>query len=89
MEFEWDEQKNAMNRKKHGITFEDAVRIFENQHLVFRSMKNDEIRYLAIGTVNEVILTVVFTHRDVRTRIISARKASKNERTTYYSIFNS
>lgn len=87
MEFEWDEDKNQANIRKHGVSFETAKRIFEGP--VF-SMLDDrdgygEERYISIGMVEAVaILVVVHTDRKDRIRLISARPASKKERRNYY-----
>ncbi|MGK5090358.1 BrnT family toxin [Bdellovibrionota bacterium FG-2] len=83
--FEWDEKKNSANRDKHGISFEEAATIFLN--VPFRVMfdpdhSDSEDRYLAIGiSLKSRILLVVHCENEsgTRVRIISARKATKNE----------
>ncbi len=87
MPFEWDENKNAQNRQKHGISFEEAQEIFDG--LVFTSIDDrfdyGEIREISIGSIEGVvILTVTHTERSGVTRIISARKATPKERKKYY-----
>ena len=84
--FEWDEEKNELNKKKHGIRFELALRVFydENRLEEYDEIHSeDEDRYLSIGYVNGV-LVVVHTDRDEAIRIISARPADKKERVKYY-----
>ena len=79
MQFEWDERKNQANIAKHGIDFEDAATIFDAPHIVKRSDSHKEERWLATGEVEGRKITVVYTMRWERLRIISARKARKNE----------
>ena len=84
--FEWDENKNIINKLKHGISFETASLIFTDDYRVeyydiVHSIHED--RYVTIGCVNEVLF-VVYTIRGINTRIISARKATEKERELYY-----
>lgn len=86
MEFEWDPAKDATNVKKHGISFEDARRVFDDpQHLIETSSGRDygEPRRLAIGRFGSFVITVIFTDRFERRRIISARRARRSERERY------
>ena len=83
---EWDDEKNKINKKKHGLSFETAARIFLDKNLVedydyFHS--DDEDRYKIIGKVGK-ILTVIYTERGENYRIISARRATKREEDIYY-----
>ena len=89
MEFEWDSIKNQRNIEKHGIDFVDAVRIFERPTLTVVDNRRNygEKRIAATGTVEEVILYVVYTVRDGIWRIISARRANRRERKKYFEIF--
>ena len=87
MEYEWDDIKNQKNQSKHCIDFYDAVRIFMDNNRIewVDDRKNyQEKRYRTVGMVFGVLLTVIYTPRDKRYRLISARKASKHERETYY-----
>jgi uncharacterized DUF497 family protein len=84
--FEWDEGKSAKNEANHGVTDRESEEIFFNEPLVVtRSSKGGkEIRYAALGkTYGSRLLTVVFTVRANRIRVISARPMSRNERTVY------
>lgn len=87
MQFEWDEHKNKLNIQKHGIDFRDAVYVFSD-HLAL-SIPDDsaaaEERWLILGmNLKEQILLVVHTFRcDDVIRIISARKATSKEKSTY------
>ena len=86
MKFEWDANKNESNIRKHGIAFEDASKIFFRKRLEKRSDRAGEIRYITVGEVNNRIIVVIYTPRGENIRIISARKARKNEKRAYRSI---
>ncbi len=83
--FEWDMRKNAANVAKHGIDFEDAVRIFEGPVLESTNTRRDygEARIIAFGVIDDRELAVVYTMRGERRRIISARRAHSRERKAY------
>jgi uncharacterized DUF497 family protein len=81
--FEWDENKRTSNLEKHGIDFEDAIEVFYGGSLLRRSHRNNEERWIAIGETEGRIVTVVFTRRRDTLRIISARRARKNEERDY------
>ncbi len=87
MEFEWDEIKNQINKRKHKISFETASLVFNDENRIEiyddQNSKIDEDRYITIGKVKE-ILFVVFTEREDKTRIISARFADNDEKEIYY-----
>jgi uncharacterized protein len=92
MVFAWDENKNRINRRKHGVSFETAVRIFEDPNVIsYRDrVVDEEERWHAIGCAGGIaILLVVHTseepHGEEEIRIISARKASPGERALYDS----
>ena len=85
--YEWDEEKNRANQRKHGISFEVAARVFEDEDCIIAYdfvHSADEDRYIAIGRVNEVLF-VVFTERRETIRLISARMANERERRLYYA----
>ena len=87
MEFEWDENKDAMNLSKHGVSFDEAKTVFEDTlYVIFDDSihSSEEQRYLIIGeSVQKRILMVAFAERGNVTRLISARKATRKERTDY------
>lgn len=85
MGFEWDTDKEAMNIAKHGIGFVEASQIFKNPVLerVDTRKNYGEKRLIALGTYDGVVLCIVYTHRNNNRRIISAWRASKNDRQTY------
>ena len=90
--FEWDTAKNASNKKKHGIAFEDAILIFDDPYLLekYDSKHSDiEDRFLALGSIYDILLVaVVYTDRKGKTRIISARHTTKAEKRLYYDKIN-
>ena len=86
IKFEWDEEKEVANIKKHGIDFKSASFVFldMNRIEIFDEAHSElEDRYITIGVVEEV-LTVVYTERKKSIRIISARPATKKEIERYY-----
>ena len=89
-EFEWDDNKNLLNQQKHLISFEAAVEIFNGLVVEFPAKNiKGELRQVAIGILeNTNQIVVVFTKRARRKRIISARRASKNEKRIYKEFCN-
>lgn len=86
MEFEWDIAKEAVNERKHGISFVDAATVFDAPFLLVENStrpEHGEERRKAIGLVGDYIIAVIFTDRQERRRIISARRARTNEREHY------
>lgn len=84
--FEWDEAKNASNRLKHGISFEEAVLIFSSPIVSWPDNRRNygESRIISIGLIQTVVtVVVVHTGRSGRIRVISARLASRRERRIY------
>jgi len=87
MSYSWDEEKNRLNIKRHGIAFEDAKRIFAGPTVERIDDRFDygEIRIYAIGLVDGLEITVIYTDRDNdERRIISAWRAEPHERRTYW-----
>jgi uncharacterized DUF497 family protein len=91
--FEWDENKNLANQKKHeGISFELAARVFDDENLLILEDRTNggEQRWHALGSVGAaIILVVVHTYRETENgeeiiRIISARAAEKREIRRYF-----
>ncbi len=86
MQFEWDEKKNEINIRQHGIDFADVADIFNYPMLVeLDDRKNyGEERWTGIGLLQNRIAVVVYTERYQSTiRIISARKANSHEHRRY------
>ena len=88
--FEWDEGNIYKNEKKHGLKWQLIEEVFFNEPLlVFEDTKHSECecRCFALGfTDDKVHLFVVFTKREQKIRVISARKMNKKERETYENI---
>ena len=87
MEFEWDIDKDKINQQKHQISFEEAAEIFRYPTYEVADTRVDygETRYIAIGSNSRMtIITVVYTEREGRIRLISARRANKQESRLYY-----
>jgi hypothetical protein len=86
IEFEWDDEKNRRNRAKHRLDFSIAAWVFRDpfwQGAEDRTMDYDEVRLRATGMVGDRLITLIYTDRGNRLRIISARKASPSERYEY------
>lgn len=88
MKFEWDDNKAKLNVEKHGVTFEEASTVFEDYNSLFRDdpdHSDDEERFLLLGMSSQLkILVVCHCIREQDTiRIISARKATNNEKRQY------
>lgn len=83
--FEWDESKHLANIEKHGVDFVDAKAIFDQPFLVTQSERHGEMRYMVFGFVDQHALVVICTLRKENCRIISARKARKDEREKYHN----
>ncbi len=83
-EFEWDETKNRSNQEKHKISFEDAADVFNDQGRInYKSDRDGETRFKTIGKAYQSIIVVIYTTRKLLVRIISARRARKEERREY------
>jgi len=86
MRFEWDDEKNAANIRKHKIDFADVPPVFSGPMLMELDERIDygENRWLGIGLLKRSVVLVVFVERDGDTlHLISARKANQHEREKY------
>jgi uncharacterized protein len=81
--FDWDKRKSELNLAKHGIDFGDAIEVFYGPIMLRRSDRNNEERWIVIGHSENRLIAVVFTRRENVIRIISARRARKNEERDY------
>lgn len=93
MTFEWDEKKNVINKKKHGISFEMAVRVFLDEKRVEKlDLEHSTLEEERINIIERVsdmlVLFVVATDRKENTRIISARRAEEDEEEEYYENYD-
>jgi hypothetical protein len=87
LEFEWDDEKARSNEKKHHVSFEEAASVFTDPLAAIfddEAHSQDEQREIIIGhsSANRLLL-VSFNERAARIRIISARRATKQERRDY------
>ena len=90
MEFEWDDGKDLLNQRKHGVAFSEARRLFESgaDYLEIFDAEHSEFedRFIAIGPIDRGLLVVVYTEpQEDIIRIIGARLASKREQDLYRS----
>ena len=90
MRFEWNHDKDRLNRAKHKVSFETACLVFDDPyHLSIQDRhENGEERWITMGMVDEVLLllvahTVIESEHEEIIRIISARKATRSERQIY------
>lgn len=88
--FEWDEAKNEINKKKHNISFEEAQTVFSDDNALMiddPDHSEQEDRFILLGISNRSNLLVVchcYRQSDTVIRLISARKATKNESKQYF-----
>ena len=83
MLFEWDESKRQANLAKHYIDFQDAIRVFDGPVFETMDSRRGEDRIVAIGSMEGIEIVVAYVMRGPRRRIISARRAHRNERQDY------
>lgn len=85
--FTWDEAKRRANLAKHGVDFRDAARIFDGPLVAVEDTREGygERRYVALGLLETVVVSVVYTERRDSVRIISIRKALKHETRFFFS----
>lgn len=89
MNYEWDDDKNETNIMHHGIDFQDACEIFNQPMLEKEDTRKNygEVRCIGIGLIDNVEVVVIYTYRGQAIRIISVRRANKNERKIYQDTF--
>jgi uncharacterized DUF497 family protein len=81
--FAWDDEKRELNLAKHGIDFDGAIEVFYGPIILRRSDRNNEERWTALGYSDNRLIVVVFARRAEVVRIISARRARRNEEREY------
>lgn len=87
MKYVWDKRKGRGNVARHGIAFEDAIRIFEGPTLERVDDRFDygETRIYAIGVIDGLEITLIYTDvSETERRVISAWRAERHERTAYW-----
>lgn len=87
VDFEWDAEKAESNERKHGIPFEVATLVFEDDDRIdcLDLESSEEERWVAIGLADGFEIYVVYTIREQIIRLISARRASRHEREEYWN----
>jgi len=86
MQFEWDETKSRSNIHLHGIDFVEVEKVFAGETVTVLDDRFDygEIRLLTFGLLNEKVVAIAHTETEGIVRVISARKASRNEEIFYF-----
>jgi uncharacterized DUF497 family protein len=87
LKFEWDNNKNAINKMKHGVSFEEAAIVFSDpkRYEMYDKIHSFmEKRWIVIGLAGWKILKVCFTEKEEIIRIFSARKATTTETKEYF-----
>jgi len=89
MKFTWNESKRKANLLKHGMDFIDAKAVFSSATFVFEDDRfyYGEQRFVTLGMLRGVVVVIAHTERNDRIRIISMRKATKNEQKIYFQGF--
>ena len=89
--FEWDENKNRVNIHKHGVSFSEAMTVFDDPNVLYKpdpDHSRQEERYIVLGFSEKMRILIVchcYYESDLIIRIISARKATTNETDQYRS----
>ena len=86
MRFTWHETKRRANLKDHGLDFVDAPRVFEGPTFTFEDDRFDypEKRLVTLGFLGDVAVSIVHTETESEIRVISFRKATRNEETILF-----
>ena len=90
MKFEWDEAKRKSNIKKHGFDFVDAEKVFNGATFTINDDRFDygKNRYITLGMLEGIVVVITHLEEDELIRIISMRKATKNEQKIYFKGFS-
>ena len=89
IKFEWDDHKNDINKKKHGLSFEEAIEVFGDENAILFDDPDhsiEEDRFLIIGAIRSAKICIVshcYRDNDNVIRLISAREATKSEKRVY------
>ena len=87
MEFEYDQDKSAANKTKHGIDFDEAQALWDDpEYLEIPARTKDEPRLLIVGMIDNKHWSAVVTYRNKNIRLISVRRSRKEEIELYESI---
>jgi len=88
--FEWEEDKDRLNKKTHGFSFSEILEIFDDPAFLEgydRGHSEEEDRYYGIGCINNILYIIAFYTLRERIRIISARRADSDEQEEYDGYF--
>lgn len=90
MHFTWDESKRQSNLKKHGLDFADAATVFAGPVAVFEDdrVAYAEPRLIGIGLLESLVVVMVHVEADDTIRLISMRKANRDETNLFYQTFS-
>jgi uncharacterized protein len=84
MKFEWDDQKNSTNKEKHGIDFEAAKALWNDEKRVEVEISfADEMRWALVAGIHGKLWTAIYTMRGATVRLISVRRARTKEARLY------
>lgn len=87
MKFIWDPKKSQENKQKHGVSFEEAMRIWEKERLEVKNLayvKEGESRNATLGFIDDKVFLAIWCYRKESIRLISVRRARKNEEKVFY-----
>ncbi len=89
MRFTWDERKRRSNLRDHGLDFRDAPRVFGGPTLTFEDdrIDYDEQRFVTLGFLGGIAVSIVHTETPTVIRVISFRKATQREETILFESF--
>ena len=90
MKFEWDDAKRKSNIKKHGFDFVDAEKVFDGATFTINDDRFEygKNRYITLGMLEGFVVVITHLEEDELIRIISMRKATKNEQKIYFKGFS-
>ncbi|MFH1772085.1 MAG: BrnT family toxin [Candidatus Omnitrophota bacterium] len=84
MEFEYDANKSAANKQKHGVDFEETKVLWVQDNVILSALTRGEQRYMIIGKIEASLYSCIFTLRKNKIRVISCRRSREQERRIYY-----
>jgi len=86
MQYTWNELKQQINLNKHGLNFAEAEKVFAGPTFTFEDNRKDygEHRWVTIGLLGDKVVVIVHTETEREIRIISMRKANKNEQLLFF-----
>ena len=82
----WDETKRRRNLRKHGFDFVDAEQVFDGVTYTYEDdrLRYDERRFVSLGLLRDIVVSIVHTEENNQVHIISMRKATRREREIYF-----